>query len=113
MKSNRFLRGLLFFSGVGLIVSLALNVFLFQRARQYFLDMNAVRLDPLGLSVYSDVPSASAGVRIVFFGDSRAARWPVPENQTDWEFINRGVLVSLIVALIGGAAKLFGWLPTS
>jgi septal ring factor EnvC (AmiA/AmiB activator) len=27
------------------------------------------------------------------------------------EFINRGVLVSLIVALIGGAAKLFGWLP--
>jgi chromosome segregation ATPase len=29
------------------------------------------------------------------------------------EFINRGVLVSLIVALIGGAAKLFGWLPSS
>ena len=28
------------------------------------------------------------------------------------EFINRGVLVALIVALIGGAAKLFGWLPT-
>jgi len=27
------------------------------------------------------------------------------------EFINRGVLVSLIVALIGGAAKLFGLLP--
>ena len=29
------------------------------------------------------------------------------------EFINRGVLVALIVALIGGAAKLFGWLLTS
>jgi transketolase len=29
------------------------------------------------------------------------------------EFINRGVLVALIVALIAGAAKLFGWLPTS
>ncbi|MEB3193418.1 MAG: DUF4164 domain-containing protein [Snowella sp.] len=29
------------------------------------------------------------------------------------EFINRGVLVALIVALIGGVAKLFGWLPTS
>ena len=29
------------------------------------------------------------------------------------EFINRGVLVALIVALIGGATKLFGWLPTS
>jgi hypothetical protein len=30
------------------------------------------------------------------------------ENQ---EFINRGVLVALIVALIGGAAKLFGAFP--
>jgi predicted nuclease with TOPRIM domain len=29
------------------------------------------------------------------------------------EFLNRGVLVALIVALIGGAAKLFGWLPNS
>jgi transketolase len=29
------------------------------------------------------------------------------------EFLNRGVLVALIVALIGGAAKLFGWLPAS
>jgi hypothetical protein len=29
------------------------------------------------------------------------------------EFLNRGVLVALIVALIAGAAKLFGWLPTS
>ena len=29
------------------------------------------------------------------------------------EFLNRGVLVALIVALMGGAAKLFGWLPTS
>lgn len=25
------------------------------------------------------------------------------------EFINRGILVALIVALVGGAAKLFGW----
>ena len=32
------------------------------------------------------------------------------ENQ---EFLNRGILTALIVALIAGAAKLFGWLPTS
>ena len=32
------------------------------------------------------------------------------ENQ---EFLNRGVLAALIVALIAGAAKLFGWLPIS
>ncbi|MBE9176689.1 hypothetical protein IQ225_17745 [Synechocystis salina LEGE 06155] len=30
------------------------------------------------------------------------------ENQ---EFLNRGVLITLIVALIAGAAKIFGWLP--
>ena len=29
------------------------------------------------------------------------------------EFLNRGILAALIVALIAGAAKLFGWLPTS
>ncbi len=28
------------------------------------------------------------------------------ENQ---EFVNRGILVALVVAIIGGAAKLFGW----
>jgi chromosome segregation ATPase len=29
------------------------------------------------------------------------------------EFINRGVLVAVIVALVGGAAKIFGWLPVA
>ena len=29
------------------------------------------------------------------------------------EFVNRGILTALVVALIAGAAKLFGWLPTS
>ena len=32
------------------------------------------------------------------------------ENQ---EFLNRGILAALIVALIAGAAKIFGWLPIS
>jgi hypothetical protein len=32
------------------------------------------------------------------------------ENQ---EFLNRGILAALIVALIASAAKLFGWLPMS
>ena len=37
----------------------------------------------------------------------------IDKHLDNQEFINRGVLVALIVALIGGAAKLFGWLPTS
>ncbi len=28
------------------------------------------------------------------------------ENQ---EFVNRGILIALVVAILGGAAKLFGW----
>jgi lipid II:glycine glycyltransferase (peptidoglycan interpeptide bridge formation enzyme) len=32
------------------------------------------------------------------------------ENQ---EFTGRGILIALIVALIGGAAKLFGWIPST
>jgi septation ring formation regulator EzrA len=32
------------------------------------------------------------------------------ENQ---EFTNRGILIALVVALIAGAAKLFGFLPTA
>jgi hypothetical protein len=32
------------------------------------------------------------------------------ENQ---EFLNSGVLTALIVALIAGAAKIFGWLPAA
>lgn len=32
------------------------------------------------------------------------------ENQ---EFLNRGVLTAIIVALVAGAVKLFGWLPTA
>ncbi len=91
MKLSRFLRLVLLIGGALLAVSLALNVYLFRRAEQYYIDLNAVRLDPLGLSAYSEALPASDRLRVVFFGDSRAARWPVPENQTDWEFINRGV----------------------
>lgn len=28
------------------------------------------------------------------------------------EFTNRGVLIGLILALLGGAVKLFGWMPS-
>ena len=29
------------------------------------------------------------------------------------EFLNRGILGALVVTLVAGAAKLFGWLPSS
>jgi len=79
---------------VVLITSIALNVMLFSRAKQYYTDLNAVRLDPLGLSNYQSrtEPSVSFGqITVAFLGDSRAARWPTPTTADRFEFINRGI----------------------
>ncbi len=75
--------------------SIVLNVLLYNRAKQYYLEVNETRLDPLGLSDYPEDPkrpnNADADqIRVVFFGDSRAASWPSP-NVTGYEFINRGI----------------------
>lgn len=52
---------------------------------------NAVRLDPLQLSVYPDAPPKNPALkRVVLFGDSRALSWPAPSVQ-GVEFINRGI----------------------
>ena len=77
------------------LASIALNYLLFQRGRQYYLQLNETRLDPLGLSYYDPVPDgqrlASADLpRVVFFGDSRAASWP-PPDLGQFEFVNRGI----------------------
>jgi lysophospholipase L1-like esterase len=73
--------------------SICLNFLLFSRAKQYYLELNQTRLDPLGLSAYTvnlqDFPKADH-IRVVFFGDSRAASWPSP-NLNGYEFVNRGI----------------------
>jgi lysophospholipase L1-like esterase len=75
-----------------LLASVALNVVLFNRARQYYFDLNAVRLNPLDLTTYPIAPTQPAvKPRVVVFGDSRAARWPIPANADQFEVINRGV----------------------
>jgi hypothetical protein len=78
-----------------LCLSVALNAILFLRARDYYLELNSVRLDPLGLRSFTSeweaaVPD-SQNMRVVFFGDSRAAQWPEPEHLTSFHFVNRGV----------------------
>lgn len=77
-----------------LIVSVAFNTVLFNRAKQYYIDLNSVRLDPLGLSNYSisdQSPSTSGKPLVVFYGDSRAARWPAPALDDRFDFVNRGI----------------------
>jgi lysophospholipase L1-like esterase len=93
MKLNKLwlLSGLFIFSS--LIISVAFNLLLFNRAKQYYLELNQTRLDPIGLNKYPISPENSLEnnlTRVVLFGDSRAASWTSPDLET-YQFINRGI----------------------
>ncbi|KKD36430.1 GDSL-type esterase/lipase family protein [Limnoraphis robusta] len=74
--------------------SIFLNFLLFNRGKQYYLELNLTRLDPLGWNAYpldsNPPPKTNSRVRLVFFGDSRAASWLSPDME-GYEFINRGI----------------------
>jgi lysophospholipase L1-like esterase len=76
-----------------LIGSLAANWLLFIYAQEYYTSLQMTRLDPLGLSYFSDtaVTHKTDKVTAVFFGDSRAAQWPAPDGLPDIHFVNRGI----------------------
>jgi len=93
MDHGRIVIALLSFA---LLISVATNLLLFDRGRQYYLQLNATRLDPLGLSYYAtEIDQQPTAIpfqkRVVFFGDSRAADWVVPTSLNQFQFINRGV----------------------
>lgn len=73
--------------------SVALNFLLYSQVRKYYFELNATRLDPMGVSYYpanSQETTKRDRPRIVFLGDSRAASWPSPDIN-GYEFINRGI----------------------
>ncbi|MEG4318718.1 MULTISPECIES: SGNH/GDSL hydrolase family protein [unclassified Microcoleus] len=73
--------------------SIFLNILLFNRAKQYYRELNQTRLDPLGLNdhpINAEPVTNTKQTRVVFFGDSRAASWN-PPNLNQYEFINRGI----------------------
>jgi lysophospholipase L1-like esterase len=75
--------------------SIVLNILLYNRARQYYVELNQVRLDPIGLNYYPLTSNQrdktiTNPIRVVFFGDSRALGW-VPSDINGYEFINRGI----------------------
>ncbi len=76
-----------------LLGSIALNVVFFRRGQQYYLLLNAVKLDPIGLDWYesSDVPRDTGQRRVVFFGDSRVYSWPAISELKSYQFVNRGI----------------------
>ena len=77
-----------------LTLSILLNLFLFDRGKQYYYQLNLDRLDPLNLKAYPsqiDQNADSERLWVVFFGDSRADQWPAPAGFEQIEFINRGI----------------------
>ena len=79
--------------GAAMCASIVLNFLLFGKAKQYYTEVNAIRLDPAGLGYFSTTPIAKPSderIRVVVFGDSRASDWEIPIIE-GYEFINRGV----------------------
>jgi lysophospholipase L1-like esterase len=74
--------------------SIAANWILFRQGRGYYEQLNALRLDPVGLSHYGTAAeqhvAGSGQVTVVLFGDSRAAQWPAPALD-GFAFVNRGI----------------------
>ncbi|MBI5305220.1 MAG: SGNH/GDSL hydrolase family protein [Chloroflexi bacterium] len=77
--------------GVGLLSSVFFNIVLFQQGDNYYKELNAVRLNPLGLDAYPiQTPVSIDKPILVFFGDSRAFAWTPPEN-VPFQIVNRGI----------------------
>jgi lysophospholipase L1-like esterase len=91
MKSHRRFLIVASFLSIVLLFSLVFNYVLYKQAEQYYIQLNALRLDPLGLDDYKDSVQPESGLPlVVFFGDSRAASWPAPDYEA-YEFVNRGI----------------------
>ena len=69
---------LLLYLGIPAVgASVALNFFLYGQLKKYYVELNQVRLDPLGLSYYNPKPKLEdkgENKRVIFFGDSSSAR---------------------------------------
>ena len=95
MRQARWGLVALSFLVAALLASLGANIVLFKSSDDYYRDLNATRLDPLGLEAFpaeseQDSARVPGETLVVFFGDSRAAQWPAPKVP-GVRFVNRGV----------------------
>jgi lysophospholipase L1-like esterase len=81
-------------------------VLLYQQGRSFYLQLNGVRLDPLGLSIYSGhkMPPSNGRPTIVFMGDSRAEGWKAPAGLPG-TIINRGISNQTSIQVLGRFAE--------
>ena len=94
--SNRIFIYSLIVLTLSLISSITLNFILYNAANRYYRQVNATRLEPLGLNVYPSPESPAQTIKsdrpnVVFFGDSRASAWTHPSDIENFNFINRGI----------------------
>lgn len=74
-----------------LVGSMLSNYFLFKQGKLYYLQLNALRLDPIGLAYFQETHKGNPEIPLaVFYGDSRAANW-LPPEMNQFEFTNRGI----------------------
>jgi lysophospholipase L1-like esterase len=94
---------------LALFLSLAAVLLLYRTARQYYLHLQALRLDPLGLSFYpveeeQPVQKSEGQKVVVFLGDSRAMQWETPTDPALAErfvFVNRGIHSQTSAQIVG------------
>lgn len=61
------------------IASWVTTFVVFRGAKRFYAEIAATRLDPLGLRQV-EIPAMQGRPTLVFYGDSRAAQWPVPKG---------------------------------
>jgi lysophospholipase L1-like esterase len=89
LKTNRVVIALL---AVALLASVTLNILLFRQSQRFYRRLNALHLDPLGLSHYGTEPEPDPDLtRVVLLGDSRIVDWPAPAGLDSLQFFNRGL----------------------
>jgi len=93
MKKNKMI---IIFLSITTLVSLWFNFLFFNRSRNFYLQLNSLLLNPLAISYYPITPNPeetgnSQQKNIIFFGDSRARGWNLPEGFDDFNFIDRGI----------------------
>lgn len=72
--------------------SIVINFVFFDSAKNFYLSLNALRLDPLGLEKYGPVGTLPKDRRpsVLIYGDSRAEQWSMPRDG-GFTFVNRGI----------------------
>ncbi|MEM7113414.1 MAG: GDSL-type esterase/lipase family protein [Chloroflexota bacterium] len=80
----------------------------YQLTKQYERFFGANLLDPFNLTMYpadtaaAQIPTPTPGNLVVFFGDSRALKWPAPTYEDErWQFINRGINAQTSIQVAG------------